>query len=87
MSKIVRFPRRSFSADDRYRAWPLWRGGQWVLEVFHDEETCCEVPLDDVLALREVRALFTNIAEHQERLPVPSPLVAAARPNIAAPEE
>jgi hypothetical protein len=80
---VVRLPRRSFSADDRYSAWPLWRDNQWVLEVFHDGETCCEAPLDQVLALHEVRALFTNIAKHQERLPVPSPLVAAARSSTA----
>jgi hypothetical protein len=36
---VVRLPRRSFSADDRYSAWPLWRDNQWVLEVFHDGET------------------------------------------------
>jgi hypothetical protein len=76
---VVRLPRRSFSVDDRYTAWPLRRDGQWVLEVLHDGETCCEVPLDQVLALHEVRALFTKTAEAQERLPVPSPLVAAAR--------
>jgi hypothetical protein len=80
---IVRLPRRSFSADDRYKAWPLWRDNQWVLEVFHDEETCCEVPLDQVLALHEVRALLTKIATDQERRPVPSPLVAAARSSTA----
>ena len=85
--KVVRFPRRSFSVDDRYRAWPLWRDNQWVLEVFHDPETCCEVPLDDLLGLHEVRALLTKTAEEQERLLAPSPLVAAARPNIAGEEE
>jgi hypothetical protein len=53
---VVRLPRRSFSVDDRYTAWPLRRDGQWVLEVFHDGETGCEVPLDQVLALHEVRA-------------------------------
>ena len=80
---VVRLPRRSFSADDRYTAWPLRRDGQWVLEVFYDGETCCEVPLDQVLALHEVRSLFTRTAEAQERLPVPSPLVAAARSSTA----
>jgi hypothetical protein len=83
MSKIVRLPRRSFSADDRYRAWPLRRDGKWVLEVFHDEETCCEVPLDEVMALHEVRALLTRTAEEQERRLDPTPLVAAARSGTA----
>jgi hypothetical protein len=80
---VVRLPRRSFSADDRYRAWPLDRGGRWVLEVFHEDRTCCEVPLDDLLALREVRAFLTKIAEEQERSLNPSPLVASARDRIA----
>jgi hypothetical protein len=80
---VVRLPRRTFSVDDRYRAWPLDRGGKWVLEVFHDGETCCEVPLDELLALHEVRALFTRIATEQERSLDPSPLVAAARCNTA----
>jgi hypothetical protein len=76
---IVRLPRRAFSADDRYKAWPLWRDHRWVLEVFHEGKTCCEVPLDEVLDLHEVGVLFTRIAEEQERLLDPSPLVAAAR--------
>ena len=80
---LVRFPTRKFSPSDRYSAWPLKRGGRWVLEVFHDGETCCEVPLDDVVALDAVGELFSRIATAEERRLDPSPLVLAARPSIA----